>query len=73
MLLQTVGKYLSKTQGWETPVYARYVTLAQSSGTGKSRLVDEVAKQVLVIPFNLREAGIRGDRYFCLRLPLLTP
>lgn len=43
--------------------YARYATLVQSSGMGKSRLVDEVAKQVLVIPLNLRERGTRGHRF----------
>ena len=29
--------------------------MIQSSGSGKSRLVDEVAKKVFAIPFNLRE------------------
>ena len=32
-----------------------HASMIQSSGSGKSRLVDEVAKKVFAIPFNLRE------------------
>ena len=34
--------------------YSNSVTITQSSGTGKSRLVDEQGKLVFTIPFNLR-------------------
>ncbi|KAF4565405.1 hypothetical protein EYR36_001976 [Pleurotus pulmonarius] len=34
--------------------YAHYVVLFQSSGTGKSRLVDELAKEILLIPICIR-------------------
>ena len=33
--------------------YARYVSITQSSGTGKSRMVDELARKVLCIPMSL--------------------
>ncbi|OBZ69296.1 hypothetical protein A0H81_10923 [Grifola frondosa] len=35
-------------------LYANYSAIVQSSGTGKSRMVDELAKRELVIPMNLR-------------------
>ncbi|KAI0044973.1 hypothetical protein FA95DRAFT_1608076 [Auriscalpium vulgare] len=40
-------------------IYARSVPMIQSSGTGKSRLLDEVAKEIVVIPMNLR-SGSQG-------------
>ncbi|THH19412.1 hypothetical protein EW146_g1745 [Bondarzewia mesenterica] len=36
--------------------YSNTVSIIQSSGTGKSRMVDEQAKLVFTIPFNLRAA-----------------
>ncbi len=41
-------------------LYARLLPLVQSSGMGKSRLIDEFSKKYFVIPFNLRE-GNHGD------------
>lgn len=38
-------------------VYANYFTIVQSSGMGKSRVVDELAKSHFVIPMNLRSDG----------------
>ncbi|KAF8551255.1 hypothetical protein OG21DRAFT_301501 [Imleria badia] len=38
--------------------YANSVPLIQSSGTGKSRMVDEQAKLVFTIPFNLHPQGL---------------
>jgi hypothetical protein len=40
--------------------YARMTSLFQASGTGKSRLLDEVAKERLVIPVNLRNPNAGG-------------
>ncbi|KAG9092220.1 hypothetical protein FRC06_000190 [Ceratobasidium sp. 370] len=34
--------------------YANFVPIIQSSGMGKSRAVDEVAREVFTLPFNLR-------------------
>ena len=44
----------------EPEIYAHYTAVAQSSGMGKSRTVDEMAKDHLVIPINLRETGLSG-------------
>ena len=35
--------------------YARYTSIVQSSGTGKSRAIDELSKTHLVVPLNLRQ------------------
>lgn len=36
--------------------YTTHVSIIQSSGSGKSRLVDKVAETIFTIPFNIREA-----------------
>ena len=36
-------------------LYANFLPIVQSSGTGKSRTVDELAKLVFTLPFNLRD------------------
>ncbi len=41
-------------------VYAHYTALVQSSGMGKSRTVDEMAKDHFLIPINLRGAKHSG-------------
>ncbi|KLO17713.1 hypothetical protein SCHPADRAFT_936903 [Schizopora paradoxa] len=41
-------------------MYARYTAIVQSSGMGKSRAVDELAKTHLAIPLCLRNANARG-------------
>ncbi|KAI0069211.1 hypothetical protein BV25DRAFT_1910906 [Artomyces pyxidatus] len=51
------AKTLFETLTWYLEVkklYARYIALVQSSGTGKSRLVDELGKLTGVIPLNFR-------------------
>lgn len=35
--------------------YARFISIVQSSGMGKSRMIDQVAKTKFVLPFNLRK------------------
>jgi hypothetical protein len=40
--------------------YARYQAVVQSSGMGKSRMIDELSKDHLVIPINLRPPGSTG-------------
>lgn len=40
--------------------YARYCSIVQSSGMGKSRLLDEFAKEHFLIPINLRPKGGEG-------------
>ncbi|KAF8433727.1 hypothetical protein L210DRAFT_2696897 [Boletus edulis BED1] len=46
-----------------TPL-ANSVALIQSSGTGKSRMVDEMAKLVFTIPFNVRLPDERSSRAY---------
>ncbi|VDB98621.1 unnamed protein product [Peniophora sp. CBMAI 1063] len=40
--------------------YAPYCAVVQSSGTGKSRCVDELGKERLVVPINLSDPRARG-------------
>ena len=35
--------------------YAKYTSIVQSSGMGKSRAIDEFSKKHLVVPLNLRQ------------------
>ncbi|KAF9218832.1 hypothetical protein BS17DRAFT_761849 [Gyrodon lividus] len=43
--------------------YIQYAAIVQSSGTGKSRVIDEMSKSRFVIPINLRDETIAGYRY----------
>ncbi|KAH9173206.1 hypothetical protein EDB89DRAFT_2068954 [Lactarius sanguifluus] len=43
-----------------TKVYGRYCSIVQSSGMGKSRLLDGLSKDLFVIPINLRPSSGRG-------------
>ncbi|KAI1787010.1 hypothetical protein LXA43DRAFT_1085152 [Ganoderma leucocontextum] len=43
--------------------YMTHVSIVQSSGSGKSRLVDEVAKKIFTIPFNIREQRATSTMY----------
>jgi hypothetical protein len=36
--------------------YSNAVSIIQSSGTGKSRMVDELSRSVFTIPFNIRSS-----------------
>ncbi len=42
-------------------VYGRYCSIVQSSGMGKSRMLDELSKDYFLIPINLRGATSRGS------------
>ncbi|KAG6856553.1 hypothetical protein H0H87_003235 [Tephrocybe sp. NHM501043] len=42
------------------PPYGNFCTIVQSSGMGKSRVVDEIGRKYLVISMNLRGEGTRG-------------
>lgn len=37
-----------------------HANIVNSSGTGKSRIVDEVSKKIITVPMCLRENGNRG-------------
>ncbi|KAF8311127.1 uncharacterized protein EI90DRAFT_3098004 [Cantharellus anzutake] len=55
VLFETIADDLSKDK---TP-YARLTTIINSSGTGKSRMVDELGKEIITVPMCLRP-GIKG-------------
>ncbi|KAH9051699.1 hypothetical protein EDB87DRAFT_1582246 [Lactarius vividus] len=44
--------------------YARYCSIVQSSGMGKSRLLDELSKKHFMIPINLRPEDARANHFF---------
>ncbi|KAI9429189.1 hypothetical protein H4582DRAFT_2153637 [Lactarius indigo] len=44
----------------ETQIYGRYCSIVQSSGMGKSRLLDEFSKNYFLIPINLRASTDQG-------------
>ena len=47
--------------------YARYLEIVQSSGTGKSRMIEELSREHLVIPVNLRDSHETGLSLFLSR------
>ncbi|KAI9455049.1 hypothetical protein F5148DRAFT_401100 [Russula earlei] len=50
VLFLTIADYLSR----ERTCYARLTTIVNSSGTGKSRMVDQLGTEVVVVPICLR-------------------
>ncbi|KAI0248410.1 hypothetical protein BJV78DRAFT_1236451 [Lactifluus subvellereus] len=56
VLLMTIADYLDKRR----VVYARHTSIVNSSGTGKSRAADQVARKIITVPMCLREDGSQG-------------
>ncbi|KAF8491845.1 hypothetical protein F5888DRAFT_1892004 [Russula emetica] len=56
VLRETIADYLSKDR---TP-YARLTTVVNSSGTGKSRMVDQLGTETITVPMCLRQRGREG-------------
>lgn len=52
-------------------LYARVLAIVQSSGMGKSRMIDELSKDHFVIPLNLRDGG--SGRFFKRLISKFTP
>jgi hypothetical protein len=63
LLLETVPMYLEKGR-------RLHANIVNSSGTGKSRMVDEVAKKIITVPMCLREN--HGNRGFALLFSLFV-
>ncbi|KAI0291191.1 hypothetical protein B0F90DRAFT_1824119 [Multifurca ochricompacta] len=42
------------------PIYVRHASILNSPGTGKSRMVDELAKKIVTVPICLRDPQIKG-------------
>ena len=55
-LLKTISDYLDEKRD----CYARLSTIVNSSGTGKSRMVDQLSMQIITVPMCLRTQGGRG-------------
>jgi hypothetical protein len=52
-------------------LYARVLAIVQSSGMGKSRMIDELSKKHFVIPLNLRNG--ESGRFFWHLISKFTP
>ena len=50
---QNLHRTLERNLAQSTSPYAHFVTIVQSSGTGKSRMTDELGKSVVSIPLSL--------------------
>lgn len=48
--------------------FKNFTSIIQSSGMGKSRVVDEVSKSVFTIPTVLRDTGPQGGKLSCILL-----
>ncbi|KAH0834254.1 hypothetical protein J3R83DRAFT_11609 [Lanmaoa asiatica] len=65
-LWKSISQWFDRTtKNPELVFYARYSAIVQSSGTGKSRTVDELSKSHFVIPVNLLD---RWDVRYCYLL-----
>jgi hypothetical protein len=66
VLLETISICLDKRR----EPYLRHSSVVNSSGTGKSRMVDEVAMKIITVPICLREHGSQGFTFpsllFCV-------
>jgi hypothetical protein len=72
-LEQHIARQLKPSSHSEaTQIYGRYCSIIQSSGMGKSRLVDEFSKKFFLIPINLRVDDDRsyGSWFVLSFLPL---
>ncbi|TFK53301.1 hypothetical protein OE88DRAFT_1724200 [Heliocybe sulcata] len=59
VLLKTLSSFMER----DPEPYARYAGIVNSSGTGKSRIVDELGKRVVVVPI-LSAKSLREDKGF---------
>jgi hypothetical protein len=65
VLLETISSYLDN----EKDPYSRQATIVNSSGTGKSRMVDQLAKKIITVPVCLRSDPSTGDPFYLSVLP----
>ena len=63
---------IAKQCRWPYQAYAQYRPITQSSGMGKSRTVDELVKEHLVIPINLQTEGTGKSRCNAKRTELIV-
>ena len=55
------GMFKEAMYYWPNRKYMTHASLTQSSGSGKSRLLDKVAETIFTIPFNVRDASDAGS------------
>jgi len=67
VLLSTIMSYLDRNRS----VFSRHACVINSSETGKSRMVDELAKKIVTVPMCLQEES-RGSTFpsFCFSVCL---
>ena len=56
VLLETIADLLDKKRS----PYARLTSIVNSSGTGKSRIVDQLGMTIITVPMCLRPEGSQG-------------
>jgi len=59
VLIKTIANYLDKRR----KAYSMQTCIVNSSGTGKSRIVHEVARKVITVPMCLRIDGTQGSMF----------
>jgi hypothetical protein len=56
--------------------YSKAACIVNSSGTGKSRMVDELSKSIITIPICLRQKGSHGTspltNFYCNKLLIIA-
>jgi hypothetical protein len=60
VLLETIADLLDKKRS----PYARLTSIVNSSGTGKSRMVDQLGTKIITVPMCLRSEGTQGILFF---------
>lgn len=67
-LINIITDLLSPTN----QAYARAMYIINSSGTGKSRMVDEISRTIITVPMCLRRRGSQGATIHpCLQFPVI--
>lgn len=69
-LIQVLQRYNEHVSTHQRGYYARLTSLCQSSGTGKSRVMQEVARKIVCIPICLASprTGMYAQSYPCGRI-----
>jgi len=67
VLLQTISSFLDKQRN----PYSRQATIVNSSGTGKSRMVDQLARKIITVPMCLCPEESDGDTFLLILFGVL--
>ena len=69
VLLETIADHLKKAR---TP-YARLTSIVNSSGTGKSRMVDQLGREIITVPMCLRPKRSDGLSFCLFFMSMASP